>query len=78
MPASDSRMRNTLKDDLRDIIRLLACTGARVAEISGLEEDIDLTINIRFQCDTEIEEQSIGSDCPCHGREGLSKHCGSG
>jgi integrase len=39
-------------DDLRDIIRLLACTGARLAEISGLEvQDVDLqemTINIRF------------------------------
>src|SRR6516165_4058470 len=26
---------STRKDDLRDIIRLLACTGARPAEISG-------------------------------------------
>src|SRR6516162_456926 len=48
-----------LNDDLRDIIRLLACTGARLAEISGLEvQDVDLqemTINIRFNATRRLK-----------------------
>jgi integrase len=57
-------MRNRLKDDLRDIIRLLACTGARLAEISGLEvQDIDLqemTINICFNVTRRLKNnQSV-------------------
>ncbi|WP_038933239.1 tyrosine-type recombinase/integrase [Bradyrhizobium japonicum] len=35
-----------INDDLQDIIRLLACTGARLGEICGLElGDVDLTAN---------------------------------
>jgi integrase len=48
-----------LNDDLREIIRLLACTGARLAEISGLEvQDVDLqamTINIRFNATRRLK-----------------------
>ena len=48
-----------LNDDLRDIIRLLACTSARLAEISGLEvQDVDLqemTINIRFNATRRLK-----------------------
>ena len=55
---------STRKDDLRDIIRLLACTGARLAEISGLEvQDIDLqemTINICFNVTRRLKNnQSV-------------------
>ena len=41
-----------INDNLQDIVRLLACTGARLGEITGLEaRDIDLkakTISLRF------------------------------
>ena len=53
-----------LNDDLRDIIRPLACTGARLTEISGLEvQDINLqemTINIRFNATRRLKNnQSV-------------------
>jgi integrase len=53
-----------LNDEHRDIIRLLACTGARLAEISGLEvQDVDLqemTINIRFNATRRLKNnQSV-------------------
>jgi integrase len=42
----------TINDELQDIIRLLACTGARLSEISGLEiKDVDGaagTISLRY------------------------------
>lgn len=42
----------TINDELQDIIRLLACTGARLGEICGLElGDVDLkdnTISLRY------------------------------
>ncbi|MEW6640644.1 MAG: tyrosine-type recombinase/integrase [Pseudomonadota bacterium] len=42
----------TINDDLQDIVRLLACTGARLAEVCGLElGDVDLkggTISLRY------------------------------
>jgi integrase len=62
-----------LNDDLRDIIRLLACTGARLAEISGLEvEDVDtqeMTINIRFNATRRLKNnQSVRTIAVVDGR----------
>jgi hypothetical protein len=72
---------STRKDDLRDIIRLLACTGARPAEISGLEvQDVDLqemTINIRFNVTQRLKNKQSVRTVPVVD-EGLSKLCGSG
>ena len=55
---------HSLNDDLRDIIRLLACTGARLAEISGLEvqgvDTQEMTINIRFNATRRLKNnQSV-------------------
>ena len=55
---------HSLNDDLRDVIRLLACTGARLAEISGLEvqgvDTQEMTINIRFNATRRLKNnQSV-------------------
>jgi integrase len=71
-----------LNDDLRDIIRLLACTGARLAEISGLEiQDIDLqemTINIRFNATRRLKNNQSVRTVPVVDERSIRSSDGSG
>ncbi|WP_314959698.1 hypothetical protein [Bradyrhizobium cosmicum] len=54
----------TMNDDLQDIVRLLACTGARLAEITGLEVrdildkgDDGVVLDLRFNDIRRLKNQ---------------------